>query len=98
MSRGFQDPLEVCKETERPAGYKIWFWPLPFGASLDFLYFCYNKMVAIAQLVRASDCGSEGRGFEPHWLPNNLVKAGLFFLCFMHIFLRVLRIKNIIMF
>ena len=27
------------------------------------------KMVAIAQLVRASDCGSEGRGFEPHWLP-----------------------------
>ena len=27
-------------------------------------------MVAIAQLVRASDCGSEGRGFEPHWLPK----------------------------
>ena len=27
------------------------------------------KTVAIAQLVRASDCGSEGRGFEPHWLP-----------------------------
>ena len=25
--------------------------------------------VAIAQLVRASDCGSEGRGFEPHWSP-----------------------------
>ena len=27
-------------------------------------------MVAIAQLVRASDCDSEGRGFEPHWLPK----------------------------
>ena len=26
--------------------------------------------VAIAQLVRASDCGSEGRGFEPHWSPH----------------------------
>ena len=26
--------------------------------------------VAIAQLVRASDCDSEGRGFEPHWLPR----------------------------
>lgn len=26
-------------------------------------------MVMLAQLVRASDCGSEGRGFEPHWLP-----------------------------
>ena len=23
-----------------------------------------KKMVSIAQLVRASDCGSEGRGFE----------------------------------
>ena len=30
------------------------------------------KTVAIAQLVRASDCGSEGRGFEPHWLPKKI--------------------------
>ena len=28
-------------------------------------------MVVIAQLVRASDCGSEGRGFEPHQPPAN---------------------------
>lgn len=28
-------------------------------------------MVAIAQLVRASDCGSEGRGFETHWPPKD---------------------------
>ena len=27
------------------------------------------KMVKLAQLVRASDCGSEGRGFEPHTSP-----------------------------
>ena len=26
----------------------------------------------VAQLVRASDCGSEGRGFEPH-LPPSLI-------------------------
>ena len=26
-------------------------------------------MVDVAQLVRASDCGSEGRGFEPHLPP-----------------------------
>ena len=26
-------------------------------------------MVSVAQLVRASDCGSEGRGFEPHLSP-----------------------------
>ena len=27
------------------------------------------KTVVLAQLVRASDCGSEGRGFEPHTPP-----------------------------
>ncbi len=27
-------------------------------------------MVDVAQLVRASDCGSEGRGFEPRFPPN----------------------------
>lgn len=27
-------------------------------------------MVDIAQLVRALDCGSRGRGFESHYLPN----------------------------
>ena len=26
-------------------------------------------MVSLAQLVRASDCGSEGRGFDPHTSP-----------------------------
>ena len=26
--------------------------------------------VAVAQLVRASDCGSEGRGFETHQPPG----------------------------
>ena len=28
-----------------------------------------KKMVVVAQLVRASDCDSEGRGFEPPRLP-----------------------------
>ena len=28
-------------------------------------------MVDVAQLVRASDCGSEGRGFEPHLPPRS---------------------------
>jgi hypothetical protein len=27
-------------------------------------------MVVVAQLVRASDCGSEGRGFESHLPPK----------------------------
>ena len=37
----------------------------------NYLLLLSLKMVAIAQLVRASDCGSEGRGFEPHWLPKS---------------------------
>ena len=39
-------------------------------------------MVVVAQLVRASDCGSEGRGFEPHLPPklkiNNLAALDTF--------------------
>ena len=31
-------------------------------------------MVIIAQLVRASDCGSEGRGFESHWSPDSFTR------------------------
>ncbi len=29
-------------------------------------------MVNVAQLVRALDCGSKGRGFEPHLSPKGL--------------------------
>ena len=29
-----------------------------------------RNMVGLAQLVSASDCGSEGRGFEPHNPPS----------------------------
>ena len=32
-------------------------------------------MVSVAQLVRASDCGSEGRGFESHRSPQDRKKA-----------------------
>ena len=30
-----------------------------------------DYMVIVAQLVRASDCGSEGRGFESRLSPKN---------------------------
>ncbi len=33
-----------------------------------------QKTVDVAQLVRASVCGAEGRGFEPH-LPPIFLKA-----------------------
>ena len=40
------------------------------------------KMVDVAQPVRASDCGSEGRGFEPHLPPEKvkMMSFGLFYL------------------
>lgn len=31
-----------------------------------YTFAIHLKMEAIAQLVRALDCGSRGRGFEPH--------------------------------
>jgi hypothetical protein len=31
--------------------------------------FCTPDTVDVVQLVRTSDCGSEGRGFEPHLPP-----------------------------
>jgi hypothetical protein len=38
-------------------------------------YICaVKKMVAIVQLVRISVCGTEGRGFEPHWPPQKPLK------------------------
>ena len=39
-------------------------------------------MVTVAQLVRASDCGSEGRGFESHFSPVRLSVKEAFFCLF----------------
>ena len=36
-------------------------------------------MVVIAQLVRASVCGAEGRGFESHWPPKKKGAIAPFF-------------------
>ena len=36
-------------------------------------------MVDVAQLVRASDCGSESRGFEPHLPPKKKAAIGNLF-------------------
>lgn len=36
-----------------------------FSQKRFYLFLQLEKMVVIAQLVRASDCGSEGRRFEP---------------------------------
>ena len=43
-------------------------------------YLCRLQMVVVAQLVRAPDCGSGGRGFETHLPPHRKPRsnAGLF--------------------
>ena len=43
-----------------------------FGSSEENDYLCTRKtnMVPVVQLVRASDCGSECRGFESHRAPK----------------------------
>ena len=43
-----------------------------FGQSKKNSYLCTRKtnMVPVVQLVRASDCGSECRGFESHRAPQ----------------------------
>ena len=46
--------------------YTIWFFYTEI-----FLNLQPEFMDCVAQLVRASDCGSEGRGFEPHHGPLN---------------------------
>ena len=40
--------------------------------------FAAEKMVVVAQLVRAPDCGSGGRGFESHLPPKKGVDTNSF--------------------
>ena len=46
-----------------------------FEGAAFFFIFATVKTVVVAQLVRASDCDSEGRGFEPPRLPLNRFPA-----------------------
>jgi hypothetical protein len=44
---------------------------------LHFIIFAPHTVI-VAQLVRAPDCGSGGRGFEPHQSPKPPFKGGFF--------------------
>jgi hypothetical protein len=46
----------------------------------NFIFAPSNYTVGVAQLVRASDCGSEGRGFETHHPPLIEKPSGQVFL------------------
>ena len=43
-------------------------------------YICRHEMVVVAQLVRASVCGTEGRGFETHLPPKSPDENSDFFI------------------
>ena len=43
------------------------------GAVFFFIFAVAFQTVVVAQLVRASDCDSEGRGFEPPRLPQKVL-------------------------
>ena len=45
---------------------EIWYNTVAIGTIAD--------MADVAQLVRALDCGSGGRGFEPHYSPQEIIK------------------------
>ena len=40
-----------------------------YGIIIKSYYICGQETVVVAQLVRAPDCGSGGRGFETHLPP-----------------------------
>ena len=42
-----------------------------FWGETDLFYICTPKTVVVAQLVRALDCGSKGRRFEPGHPPES---------------------------
>ena len=44
---------------------------------------CFNTEV-VAQLVRASDCGSEGRGFDPRHPPQKVSRNPGHFFYYLH--------------
>ena len=50
-----------------------------FACHSKFSYFCVLFMEDVAQLVRASDCGSEGRGFEALHSPITFLHGKNFF-------------------
>ena len=49
---------------------KQWLGVLPIAVRLYYSPKGERTLVGVAQLVRASDCGSEGRGFESHHPPH----------------------------
>ena len=51
----------------------------------NLLYLSPLKMVVVAQLVRAPDCGSGGRGFETHLPPKSPDFPGFFIFNFQEI-------------
>jgi hypothetical protein len=69
MTRSWNNSEELINKFRQRNRNRLPIQNLILHTMSNYLLLPSLDMVAIAQLVRASDCGSEGRGFEPHWLP-----------------------------
>lgn len=63
------EALPDLAEALRPHTLLQIFFNNVFEGNPNYPNFAF-QLVVVAQLVRASDCGSEGRGFEPHHPPR----------------------------
>ena len=66
LGRSFLLEKCTCDEKNSPNIWCIHKKCVPLQTQLRELSRCQQQMVTIVQLVRASDCGSECRGFESH--------------------------------
>ena len=68
MQKNFNIQFQVRKTNKRKKNNisTLQHFNIPTKTSI----FAFSKTVDVAQLVRASVCGTEGRGFEPHHLPE----------------------------
>ena len=77
-----QSGLPFC----HPGHFPEDFSPFFFARTKKVYYICIpirpfdGHTVDVAQSVRASDCGSEGRGFEPHLPPEKVFERRPFLL------------------
>ena len=68
-SRSFSNVLSMMQLEKRPSEKNI--LAICVFVFQNCLLLHSQKMVDLAQLVRVTDCGSDGRGFESHIPPQN---------------------------
>ena len=76
MQKNFNIQFQVHKTNKRKKNNISTLQPCNIPTKTTI--FAISKTVDVAQLVRASVCGTEGRGFEPHHLPSRFIRLTKF--------------------